>query len=163
MKVIKRGVFSPVAEVTHTNTVADYPLHKLFESSLYGNEISDIEPNSFFGLNRLQWLSLQFNQLSALHRQTFVGLPLLFAFHFTGNKIELIEDGAFEFELPSLQWPQLYENHLRQLSDAPFAQVPKLGIVLGKNRIDNIDLAAFEKLPELMALTLGRSGLLLPQ
>lgn len=99
---IKNDVFPSVARRTQSDGSTKYPLHRLIELSLAGNNIADIEPNSFYGLNRLKWLNLQFDQLTTIGRDTFAGLPKLYTLDLTGNKIEMIENGAFDF--PELIW-----------------------------------------------------------
>lgn len=168
LKIVRRNVFSTQSS-----------LHALRTLSLSRNEISEIEPYSFQGLNRLFELNLQNNRLKMIRRHTFVGLPSLGILDLQDNEIETIEDEAFD--LPALELLYLGKNKLRRLSDAVFDRMPLLTIKLNNNelehigrslygsptitfislegnRIQDIDLVAFAKMSSLKLLTLTHSG-----
>lgn len=184
LKMIRRNVFSPAAKMAqsaeHPSEGAAFPLHKLKTLNLKINLISEIEANSFDGLNSLFDLDLQSNKLTTIYRHTFVGLPSLHILDLQFNNIESIEDGAFD--LPALSRLVFNDNKLKRLSDVVFDRLPKLETIIldaneleqiGRalyklpsaedislmwNRIQDIDLVEFAELPHLNKLMLIQSG-----
>lgn len=190
LKIIKNAVFSHLARLTQswahptdiTKISVDrvFPLYKLSILNLEQNAISEIEDNSFYGLNSIHDLNLAENHLKTIRRHTFAGLPSLVFLGLNNNQIETIEDGAFDF--PSLEMLKLHSNKLKRLSDAVFDglrqiqmiilhrnELEHIGrslyglssvdiIILSENRIQDIDLAAFAQMAELKHLELKKSG-----
>lgn len=183
IKVVKAGVFTSQSNETSINADGLVPLHKLRELDLSSNKISEIEPNSFNGLNTLEKLSLENNELGEIRRESFAGLPSLIRLNLRNNEIKTIEEGALDF--PALTYVDLSENSLTRLSDTMFDNLPKLQhisldrngmehigqslykspsievIVLDWNHIQDIDLTAFAQLTRLQKLKLIHSGVTL--
>lgn len=163
------------------NVFSASSLPKLFDLHLQRNEISEIEDNSFYGLNKLRILELAENRLNVIHRLTFAGLEKLWNLDLSKNVIETIENGAFD--LPELDLLRMLGNKLKLLSDNTFQQSPVLRwldlsdnqlehigqslyrvrkaetIRLSKNHIQDVDLVIFAKMPKLKELTLSENGL----
>lgn len=181
LKTIRTGVFAPRSNEKSENPWSGvFPLHKLRELKLSGNEISSIEANSFNVLKSLERLLLQYNELRVLRRGSFTGLPSLTFLVLHSNQIETIEDGALD--LPALDRIHLDGNRLKRLPDAVFDHVPRLAhvslnqndmehigqslyrlpivetILLGLNRIEDIDLTAFARSAHLQELDLTQAG-----
>lgn len=190
LKIIRNTVFSHVArmaqswaypaDITKISVDRVFPLHKLSILNLGQNAISEIEDNSFFGLNNIWDLQLKENHLKVVRRHTFAGLPSLVFLGLDNNRIETIEDGAFD--LPSLEMLKLYQNKLKTLSDVVFDGLRQIQVILldrnelehigrslyglssidiiflNENRIQDIDLTAFAQMPELEHLELRQSG-----
>lgn len=147
--------------------------------TLSRNRISRIEDFAFYGLDALGQLTLLKNQLTSLTRHTFAGLEKLNYLNLRDNNIETIEDGTFD--LPMLSELILSKNRLKQFSDNIFNRAPlqrltvdnnaleTIGksmyrlvsvnrIIMYQNKIRDIDIIEFAKLPELTALWLRDSG-----
>lgn len=147
--------------------------------TLSRNRIRSIDDFAFDGLFLLEQLTLSKNQLTALNRSMFVTLPKLNYLNLRDNDIAEIEDGTFN--LPNLSELILSKNRLKQLSDQIFNGAPILRltidnnalesigksmyglvhvnrIIMYQNRIRDIDIIEFSKLPELSALWLRDSG-----
>lgn len=147
--------------------------------TLSRNRINRIEDYAFEGLETLGQLTLLKNQLTSLNRHTFVGLRKLNYLNLRDNNIETIEDGTFD--LPMLSELILSKNRLRHFTDHIFDGAPlqrltvdnnaleTIGkslyglvsvnrIIMYQNKIRDIDIIEFAKLPELTALWLRDSG-----
>lgn len=149
--------------------------------TLSRNRISRIEDNAFEGLALLEQLTLSKNQLKSLNRSTFAGLNKLIHLNLRDNDIDTIEDGTFA-NLPNLSELILSKNRVNTLSDQIFNGAPMLQrltidnnalesigrsmyglihanrIIMYQNKIRDIDIIEFAKLPELSALWLRDSG-----
>lgn len=169
LKIIRHNVFA-----------LQTALHALATLSLARNEISEIEANSFRGLNHLSELQLQRNHLKTIYRNTFVGLPALSIIDLQDNAIETIENDAFD--LPALQVLYLGNNKLQTLSDVVFNRLPALKslklnnnelehigrslydistvefVSLEGNRLLDVDLGGFASMGQLKRLALTKSG-----
>lgn len=142
------------------------------------NRIAEV--NTFNGLNQLEELHLDHNQITIIRRGTFVGVAKLRNIVLYSNRIHTIEDGAFD--TPELTNLNLDRNKLTMLSDSVFSNIPQLRaiyidnnelthigrsllslqsvtyITLKDNHIEDIDLVEFSKLPKLSLLNLDNSG-----
>lgn len=178
IKWIRTNIFSTYTTASNANTI----LQKLTDLSLTRNEISEIEDNSFYGMNNVERMSFSQNQLKVIYRLTFAGLPALEMLNLWKNEIEIIEDGALTF--PNLGRLNLGRNKLKRLSDGIFQHAPHLHLVLlsqngleyigqslyklseagnirlNLNRIQDLDLAAFAKMPKLELLYIASNGLI---
>lgn len=151
----------------------------LISITLSRNRIVRIEDNAFHGLYALEQLTLSKNQLTALNRFMFAGLAKLNYLNLRDNDIDTIEDGTFA--LASLSELILSKNRLKTLSDHIFNGAPILRlaidnnvletignsmynlvqlnrIIMYQNKIRDIDIIAFAKMPELNTLWLRDSG-----
>lgn len=147
--------------------------------TLSRNRIRTIENFAFDGLFLLEQLTLSKNQLTALNRSMFATLPKLNYLNLRDNDIAEIEDGTLA--LPNLSELILSKNRLKTLSDQIFNGAPLLRltidnnaletigqsmyslvhvnrIIMYQNKIRDIDIIEFSKLPELSALWLRDSG-----
>lgn len=152
----------------------------LFSIDLSRNEINRIDDFAFSGLVKLREIFLNNNSLTGIRRNTFAGAVGIKLLRLEHNRIEFIESGAFD--LPELEVLNLFNNKIRSLADNLFAAAIHLNkidasanylvsigqsfdnsteltnVILNDNRIDDIDLSAFARLPKLERLSLRNSG-----
>lgn len=81
---------------------------------LSDNRIFDIDDFAFENQNALETIRLSSNKLTTIKRNTFAGLPKLWALSLSYNEIEIIENDAFR--LPSIELLRLNGNKLHMLN-----------------------------------------------
>ena len=74
--------------------------YKLFEqnenkTANFGNEIKKIDPNTFNGLDNLEWINFSSNQIKEIDPNTFNGLDNLKWIKFSHNEIKKIDPNTF--------------------------------------------------------------------
>ncbi|XP_078356302.1 uncharacterized protein LOC144641129 [Oculina patagonica] len=88
----------------------------LYELVLANNKISHLHKEAFWGLEKLNYLDLSFNELKMIHAGVFVGCPIMAALNLSSNLITEIQDDSFE-ELKQLGRLDLSRNQLREISN----------------------------------------------
>lgn len=126
---------------------------KLEFLTLAGNEIEQIEDNSFSSLSALQTLFLYKNKLKTISRNTFAGLTNLLRLELFQNEIQTIENGAFA-DLKKLQKLTLDDNKIVEINSDLYTLTALRRLQLSNNPIDTIDLIKLGKLPNLVWLNL---------
>lgn len=162
---------------------------KLEQLDLSMNLITEIEDMAFNGLDQLKVLDLSYNRLGLLKMFSFAGAANLQYLDLSHNKIKLIDDGTFNS--PALKYLNLNTNDLKVLPEHLFGVAgaqssPLVYVDFGDNKlahigsslynlremeflnltnnkkIDDINLAEFAKLPNLLQLSLSNSGFQFP-
>lgn len=84
-------------------------LHKLQHLHLFHNNISELAPQTFFGLKELEMLMLNANGLQCIPKELFKDLNGLNVLSIYKNKLKSIENGTFD-PLKSIRALHLSEN-----------------------------------------------------
>ena len=120
---------------------------------LIRTNISEIEPETWFGLDQLTKLYLNENKLTVLTAGMFNHLPALTSLVLNNNKISTIEPEAW-FGLDQLTRLELDQNELGVFTAGMFNHLASLTFLdLGNNKISAIDSEAFSNLTSLMVLS----------
>lgn len=155
--------------------------NQLHEIDLSKNGLAIIEDFALNGLSKLERIYLHNNSLSALKRNTFSGAQNLKVLQLENNRIETIEEDALN--LPNLQHIFLGYNRIQILGEGLFAGTPNLlqlslvsndlqaigqssiynliklrTLDLNNNRIRDMDLDAFGRMPAITEISLSGSG-----
>lgn len=168
----------------HKLTAGTFPVMKLKWLHLVQNEIDSIDDFTFANLTSLGELDLKNNRLTKIGRNTFARLFGLSRLVLDSNDIHTIEVGAFA-DLSRLKKISVRDNKLKVIVDDVFDGPNKLeSLFLGSNEIENIenylftlnslkelwlddnriediDLVKFAKLPKLKRLNLSKIDLML--
>ncbi len=91
-------------------------LDSLEELYLDNNMLSDIPPSSLSLLPSLTSASIQFNNLTQIHPQTFSGAPVLQSLYLDNNRLHNISNHAFHY-LRKLKTLSLQSNNIESLGD----------------------------------------------
>ena len=127
-------------------------LIKLEYLYLNNNQITQIEPNTFDGLSSLKELYLGNNIISELKENTFNGLSSLQKLELQNNSINIVKPGVFN-GLSSLKELYLGSNMIRELKKNTFNELNNLEILsLRSNHIDEVEDGAFNGLNNLKIL-----------
>lgn len=102
---------------------------KLVELDIFENKFSEIPEKIFEGLENLESLILDRNDIQRLHSDSFAGLSWLKQLSLKDNMISDLPDGIFN-ELSSLTAISLNNNRLTSLSGELFVNNPNLQIVM---------------------------------
>jgi hypothetical protein len=124
------------------------------------NAIDVIEPNAFRLLNKLEYLNLDYNELTAeIIFPAIAHLTNLEQFFLRSNTIDSVEGLRF-VRLPRLRVLNLEDSLIEKLSKQTFATLPGLvNLNLGGNGITEIEAGAFDGLLNLRVLNLDHSKL----
>ena len=123
------------------------------------NNLTTLQPNTFDypGLARLWWLYLDDNNLNQILPGTFNGLDELYRLHLNGNNLTSLEPGVF-VDIPTLLDLTLSRNHLHNLHGNAFQGLDTLYLLeLEDNNIRYLDFSIFTTLKELIALQLSNN------
>ncbi|XP_077267764.1 podocan-like isoform X1 [Temnothorax americanus] len=132
-------------------------LKDLLYLSVSTNRIKSIEPNAFQDNNKLVYLNLAVNDIIYLHPETFANLQYLKTLDLSQNKLENVPQISNEIGVSILY---INYNNITKLMSNDFMQMPKLTtLVLGGNKINEIDVEVFANLSVLMKLDLSRNML----
>ena len=123
---------------------------------LYLKKIVHIDAATFRKLKRLEYLSLDFNNLTSLHRDTFKGLHSLMTLRLQ-NKLNKLDSGTFD-DNKNLKKLWLNNNQLSELQPGLFKNLNNLKYLnLLGNQIKSIQLEVFTGLVELQILELNHN------
>ena len=126
--------------------------------TLDGNELNAVFPSTFHGLRALKELNLQNNKLTELTSDTFKGIPNLEILRLSDNMINSVKAGTFE-EVTQLKELYGMRNSLDRVSFNTFRGLNStkgIGIYLGNNSLTTIPFDPFGKTPR--PITLDISG-----
>lgn len=130
---------------------------ELNELMLKSNKLSVIKRNTFAGLFNLTELFLHYNEIHTIEDGAFADLSKLGRLRLNNNKIKAFGDHVFD-GLTSLTVLQAWENKIENIGNSLNGLTSIARINLRSNRINDIDLVKFAKLPELTDLVLGATG-----
>ena len=105
------------------------------------NLIETIDPETFFFLENLRELILNFNMIIYVHSGIFKNLVKLNELDLSNNKIQFIEKNEFKF-LENLKVLNLKSNSLRNLNVDIFQDLKKIENIYlkGKNRSNFVSI-----------------------
>ncbi len=147
LSVLRQGSFDGLTSLTRLDLT-------------FNNQLLELEPFLFRGLNRLHTIRLNNNQLSELDPQLFTGLTSLQYLNLHDNQL-LQLDGSLFAGLTNLRDLRLHNNQLTRLNSSTFdgfsslKNLPQLD--LGNNNISEIDPSAFDGLTSLTHLFLDNN------
>lgn len=130
-------------------------LKQLNSLSLIFNRIDDIPRDTFADLSNLMWLYLGHNDIRSIDKNSFSGLSssLLFLW-LNDNKISSIESGTFG-QMPELTRLHLENNKLTSIRQGVFKGLHKLdGLFLEHNQLARVSKTDFKGLIGLRILNL---------
>lgn len=131
-------------------------LQKLYLSI---NQLQQLHPQAFVGLQNLQVLYLGFNYLQQIPPNSFVGLQNLKELSLSTNQLQQIQPNTFA-GLQNLQKLYLSHNQLQQIRPQAFAGLQNLRTLhLDYNKLQQIQANAFNGLQNLRALSLNNNQL----
>lgn len=120
--------------------------------------IASLSPTTFNSANHLERIELAKNHVKEIPSRLFVGAPNLLEIDLSENRIDNIEDYAFD-RLTQLEFLFLQSNGLRVLRRHTFSGAANLrGLQLEDNEIEAIEHGSFD-LPLLKSLFLGHNKL----
>lgn len=121
------------------------------------NKLRQIHQQAFAGLMNLQNLYLNNNQLQQIQQNTFAGLHNVYDLHLENNQLQQIQLDSFA-GLHNLHSLNLENNQLQQIQPQAFAKLQNLrSLDLRKNKLSDIRPTLFENLPYLHNLYLSRN------
>lgn len=124
------------------------------ELHLAMNQIGNVEPGDFEGLDLLESLDLKNNQLATIMVGAFEGLSNLQSLRMENNEIATIEPGGFQ-GLDSLKSLSLNNNRIASMAADGLNGLARLeSLDLGSNRIETIEPGAMRMLGQLRRLNL---------
>ena len=140
--------------------IQDIPgLAEITEINLGSNNLTNLQPNTFNGLNSLQKLNLRFNHLTTLLDNTFNGLNNLQELNLECNQLTTLQDHAFN-GLNSLRILELHCNKLTTLQASLFNGLHSLEtLLLYLNQLADLKDDTFQGLNNLQWLSLARNKL----
>ncbi|CAL1674625.1 unnamed protein product [Lasius platythorax] len=141
---------------SHNFGLAMAGLENLHYLSISGNKIDFIESDAFEDTNKLVYLNLSTNNINYLHPETFEKLQSLRSLDLSFNKLEDVP----QISSKTINILSLNCNNIKSLISNAFGQMPKLTkLLLGGNRIVEINVKAFAQLSLLEILDLSRNEL----
>lgn len=129
--------------------------------SLDNNNIQVLATTSLSNLQRLQYISLEFNRITSVPQDFFnaVALAEVKEIKFSYNLLEVIETDMFS-SLHDLQILDLSVNRIRNISTGAFKNVQKLlHVNLQDNLLTDVGEGAFYDLPNLLKLEMQNNQL----
>ena len=120
----------------------------LTEIRLIDNKITEVSPESFSKLNKLEILKFRNNFITEIHRDSFRGLSSLKYLSLEENRLKKI--GGFYFkDMKALNILRLNSNKIAELESGAFADLKSIKkITLGKNRLSNLTRDSLINLPD---------------
>lgn len=118
-----------------TFSAASFPRLQVLDLS--ENQITEIAPRAFAGLERLEWLDLSFNILSTVTPGTFHGLSSLRILYLNRNRLLYVEKAVWA-DVERLWHMQLHLN-----PGAPFATCPPCSAASLGCRREAVELPVF--------------------
>ncbi|XP_012530760.2 toll-like receptor 3 [Monomorium pharaonis] len=137
-------------------------LKNLHYLSVFNNRINVIASDAFQDNDKLFYLNLSSNNINYIYPDTFANLQYLKTLDLSINKLNNVIRISKEIEINTLY---INYNNITKLFSYSFVQMPKLTkLLLGQNKIDEIDVNAFDLLFNLEELDLSANMLrFLPQ
>ncbi|XP_062706182.1 chaoptin isoform X2 [Aedes albopictus] len=132
LKVIPDDALSTLSQLTYVNfafnRITVLP-RRVFQSDIHKNLVE---------------IDLSFNQIEALHSDTFHNLELIQIINLSSNKIKSMEKNCFH-ELPYLTYVDLSFNGMQNVSEAAFRSLPALlSVDLMYNEMSTFSLKMFK-------------------
>ncbi|XP_018049376.1 PREDICTED: insulin-like growth factor-binding protein complex acid labile subunit [Atta colombica] len=132
-------------------------LKNLHYLSVSKNKINNIDSDAFKDNNKLLFLNLSSNYIHELHPKTFAYLQNLKTLDLSGNLLKDVPQISNETEISILY---ISNNYIYKILSHTFTHMPKLiKLLMGENRINEIDVNAFAPLTVLEELDLSRNML----
>ncbi|KAL0100146.1 hypothetical protein PUN28_019526 [Cardiocondyla obscurior] len=132
-------------------------LKSLLYFSVSNNRINSIDSSAFRDNNDLLYLNLSRNVLSSLYPEVFLNLPNLEVLDLSENILYSFPRILKEMQITILY---LYGNYIKELTPQIFENMPKLKkLLLGDNKILEIDVSSFNGLSSLEELDLSKNKL----
>lgn len=130
----------------------------LVDLDLSGNRIAEIRTGVFDGLSALKMLNLADNLLPAVPSEALASLPYLAELHLSGNLLKTLPGSAFSYFL-KLTTLELSSSLISFVHNDAFKGLSRSlrKLKLADNDIEDIPSDAFNDLPELHALDIGRN------
>ena len=129
-------------------------LNKLEVLILERNEIESIEGDSFKDLTKLDFLNLAHNEIQTLDPNLFQSLEILSAFAIPNNQIEFLDEKIF-VKLRNVGNIELTSNKLTTIPKNLFKHNLSLGLIwLNGNKIQTISSTMFDHLSNLSLINL---------
>ncbi|XP_046606804.1 peroxidasin [Neodiprion virginianus] len=123
------------------------------------NNIVEIDPRVFRGLNELHTLLLNDNQIRYVPAKAFSDLPNLRKLYLYKNRIASIEPDSFN-GLVKLEQLYLHNNYLTEIKDGTFNNLAKLErLFLQNNKIAHLPADAFRNVGPMTRLRLDSNSL----
>lgn len=120
-----------------------FGLHNL---DLHGNDIKELVPNVFVGIDYLTWLNLSYTKLSAINGESFSGVTKISTLDLSHSLITNIHQDSFS-NLPSLVLLNLSYNKLITTTPGLYRKCHSLNtLLLNNNHISNIQAHSFSGL-----------------
>lgn len=104
-------------------------------------------------LPSLESLDLEGNEIDAIEDGA-LNLPALEYLYLGENKLRTLSNGVFE-RLPALKFPRISNNRLEHIGRSLYGLLSVTTVKLNGNRLQDVDLAEFAKMPQLGGLTLS--------
>ncbi|EZA59624.1 hypothetical protein DMN91_005421 [Ooceraea biroi] len=124
------------------------------------NNIVEVRPGTFHGLENLRVLLLNDNHIRHLPAGAFNGAPNLEILYLYKNRINYIAPGAFA-RLPRLEQLYLHHNHLREIQAGTFNDLPALErLFLHSNKLHRLPADAFVNVGPMTRLRLDSNALI---
>ena len=137
-------------KLTNTRFATTLP-RDLRNIDLYDNEITEIFPESFLKLNKLESLTLDSNYITVINRDSLVGLNDFDTFSQFGNGIQKIEEDSLE----DIMKMRRLEDAIPLISSVFGGLETLSNLSLARNNITRIEKGAFESLGSLCELVLS--------
>ena len=140
--------------LTQLNNLSFYGLESLYLLDLSHNLLSEIYSRIFMSLNKLEWLDLSSNQITHINKEAFFGLLNLKRLNLHGNQLKHIPTQSF-YHLQSLVALNLSSNRFIEIPEMAFSPLTILEeFIIDSCSISAIHLRAFIHLSNLNYLDL---------
>lgn len=125
--------------------------------SLQGNQISDVDRHTFYGLYSLTDLDLSKNKLKQLQSECFVYLTNLTNLHLAENQLsDSLELSKSFFSLEDIQLADISQNNFTKLEITMFKDNPKLRqVLMPRNQLPTVNPVIFQRIKSLEAVDLS--------
>ena len=127
------------------------------------NEIAELHPDTFSGLDARETLSLQGNHLSTLPEELFVHVPSLMHLNLDSNLLNELPAGVFD-SLTNLRTLDMNNNLLTELPEGIFDNLTSMqyNLKLGNNLLTSLPQGIFDNLPSFNTIQLQHNLLTEP-
>jgi hypothetical protein len=132
-------------------------LNNLETLSLDNNKLKELQPDTFNGSNNLEILDLKNNQLKELRPNAFSGLNNLEILALDNNKLKKLQPDTFN-TLNSLENLSLDNNQLQELQSGAFNTLNSLELLqLSHNKLKELQPELFNELQNIEMIGLGKN------
>lgn len=128
---------------------------------LSNNELSVIKQNSFAGLYELRSLDLSSNGIHTIESRAFHDLSKLKYLNLYHNRIKALDDHLFDWQI-ALRGLDLSFNEIELIGNSLYTLNSLETLILQFNKIEDVDLVRFAKLPKLKLMDLSHASVNLP-